>query len=344
MPQGFANWNSHPFAYTTVKRLRDPVLGNLPESFLPDARARHLICFCSQWINTLTDQWFMPVRLRHKVHGRHSSMIHLPNQVPILELLTLEIGRDELGFIEFPTVSYQVLPRQVMMVGRRTNLTDIPHFAILNGVFGWLDQDFVELEETTVSAKSLKGADSIALLACKDLEAGDVLLIGDDPNTAFSFILDAVEASPPRVFGEPLPRIVEIGEKVRRYGTIPKMIEYALMLMVRDRACTIGDIDIDEQQFGIGTRLNSESVEGYSYNLSPLPAVVGFGGGARTTGNPEADDILSMFMFHKPPYIGGRTCFRRPFLFGREKYITMTSASSLPESFWAARRWCPPTI
>lgn len=102
---------------------------------------------------------------------------------------------------------------------------------------------------------------------------------------------------------EPLEITAPAGVSVSRYGRVPDMIQRACLLMIRDRAQKIGDIDTAESPFGIGTRLNSESVEGYSYSMGALPAIHGFGGGALTTGNVEVDDLL--FQFSTPAmYVG----------------------------------------
>jgi hypothetical protein len=85
------------------------------------------------------------------------------------------------------------------------------------------------------------------------------------------------------------------GSKVVKYGRVPDLIQRATLLMIRDRVTKIGEIDTFEDPFGKGTRLNSESVEGYSYSMTSAPAQHGHGGGAWSTGNVEVDDILTQF-------------------------------------------------
>ena len=116
-----------------------------------------------------------------------------------------------------------------------------------------------------------------------------------------SFIVTAVDSASPQntisydpelAFRDP---VIPAGVPAVKYGQVPLQIQRAALLMIRDRTQDIGDIDIFESPFGKGTRINSESVEGYSYSMAGTPAVNGHAGGAWTTGNVEVDDILHQY-------------------------------------------------
>ena len=136
MPPTYLGPLSKAFRYVTVDMLRAE---GMSADMLPYDRARDLIAYCSNWINWLTQQWFLPVRVRAKVEGRNSPIAHLPNFVPILELFSLRIGKDNLFEVTLPEISYQVKPRFVQMLDYKTALPHNPRFVFLDG----LDQNTV---------------------------------------------------------------------------------------------------------------------------------------------------------------------------------------------------------
>ena len=293
MPPTYVGPMSHAFRYVTVDMLRAE---GMDADTLPADRALYLIGYVSNWINWLTQQWFTPVRVEAKVEGRGSSIAHLPNFVPILELFNLRIGKDGLFDITLPDVSYQVKPRFVQMLSYQSSLPYNPRFMILDGVFGWLEEDFAP-KATTITADVNVGDSSIALADMAGIRHGDTVLVGnlEFPNSG-AVIVDAIRGN--NIIVDPVLFSAASGLPAVRYGRVPAPIQWATMLLIRDKRVSIGlrgTEEDDDAPKWFSERLQSESVEGYSYSLAAIPTMYGFGGGAWSTGNPEADDILSQF-------------------------------------------------
>lgn len=295
------------FAYVTIEQVRAQ---GIPDTLIDDDSLRRLIREVSHWINRLTQQWFLPIRLKAKVDGQRGSVAFMPNLIPILDLFSLRFFKDGLVDLELPTVAYQVKTRYVMMMSHTMRLPLIPHFVVLDGVFGWLVDDFVKAQTTLVAPLTVTTSDITGIPDPKEalvasvagIAVGDAILIGSEPEPLSypAIVTGVVTTAPLKIIFEPIvPFSMPTGTKITRYGRIPDRIQYAMMLLIRDMIQAgwgkIGEYDTSESPGGIGTRLNSESVEGYSYSLSPLKAINGPGGGAITTGNAAVDDILTEF-------------------------------------------------
>jgi hypothetical protein len=293
MPQGYVGPLSHAFRYVTVDMLRAE---GITEEMIPADRARDMIAMCSNWINWLTQQWFVPVRVNAKVEGRNCAVTHLPNFVPILELYSLHLAKDNLFDVVMPDISYVVKERTVQMVSYGAHLPVNPRFVRLDGVFGWLEDDFSPVR-TTLTSAVIPGDWTFQLSSVAGITPGDVLLIGRDayPKSE-AVIVDAIRGN--EIVSEPVRCSCSAGEPVVRYGRVPRLIQWATMLLVKDKRVPIGvrgtEDDPDSPRW-FADRLQSESVEGYSYSLAQLPTMYGAGGGTWTTGNPECDDVLAIY-------------------------------------------------
>ncbi|HUT78625.1 MAG TPA: hypothetical protein VM285_13105, partial [Polyangia bacterium] len=288
MPMGFGSGYAGaiqtPFAYVTVPQVRAAGIPDEtadPEFGVDDARLRSLIIEMSQWVNRLTDQWFWPIRLQEQVDGNKGSVITIPNMIPILELFDLRLQRENLVNFSYPKFAFQVKERYVMMVTRRVKIPDYPYFVVLDGVFGWLQHDFSKFKTTTVAVVNPAGG-TVAVADASKCKVGDTVVVGARPEPyAMTFIVTAVDTTGPfhTISYDPdlafnCPEI-PAGAPVVKYGQVPLQIQRAVLLMIRDRTQKVGDIDIFESPFGKGTRLQSESVEGYSYSMAAMPAVNG---------------------------------------------------------------------
>lgn len=306
MPAGFsAGGLFTSFAYVTVEQVRD---NGIPDTLIADTKLRELIRVVSHWINRLTHQWFLPVRLRYQVDGQHGSVAYAPNLIPILDFFSLRLTKAGLFDLELPDVSYQVKARYVMMLTHTMRLPSMPHFVVLDGVFGWLVDDYTKVQCRTVAQLDVTQADitagekEILVDSVAGITPGDAILIGSEPEPQSypSIVKAVVSTAPLKIIFEPIvPFSLPSGTKIVKYGRVPDRIQYAMMLLIRDLIQggwgKVGEYDTSDSPGGIGTRLNSESVEGYSYSLSPLKAINGPGGGAITTGNALVDDILTEF-------------------------------------------------
>jgi hypothetical protein len=284
---------SHAFRYVTVDMLRAE---GMDAAMLPDDRAKDLILYVSNWINWLTQQWFLPVRAYARVEGRGSCIAHLPNFVPILELFSLRIAKENLFDVTLPEVSYNLKPRMVQMLSYNAGLPWNPRFVTLDGVFGWLEDNFQPLY-TKLAAPVASGDRVISLVSTAGIRVGDSLLIGKNPYPdSDAAVVDAIRGN--EIAVDAVRCTCAAGDTVTRYGYVPRPIQWATMLLVRDKVTQIGlrgtEDDRDSPRW-FADRLQSESVEGYSYSLAGLPVAYGPGGGAWTTGNPEADDLLTQY-------------------------------------------------
>ena len=310
MPAGFESGLSTTFAYVTVAQVRDNGIPDSGDGGIADEPLRRLIRLVSHWINQLTDQWFLPIRLRKRSDSSGGAAVASPNMIPILELFSLTLEKQGLFSVPLPDVAYQVKQRYVMMLDWHMGLPIQPHFVVLDGVFGWLVDDFVKAKTTLTSPLTVAAADVSAGTKTADvastagIAAGDTALFGNDPEPqSYPAIVIGVPDATHIEFAPVVPFSLPSGVNVSRYGRIPDLIQYVTMLLIRDKILNgwgkVGYWDVSEAPFGIGTRLTSESVEGYSYSLTPMKVINGPGGGERTTGNAEADDILSQYTWNQ---------------------------------------------
>lgn len=293
MPQGWIGPISHAFQYVTVRALRSE---GISADDLPDDRARFLIQMSSNWINWLTQQWFLPMRVAASVDARHSSIVHLPTQVPILDLYSLNIFKEGMFDMPLPSTAYNVGPRYVRMLYKHGWLPEEPWFVKMDGVFGWLEDDYRK-RSTTLTAPVNEGDIMISLSDVTGFHTGDAVMVGTDPLNTFSFVVESVRGN--QISCEGATASVPVGQTVTRYGKVPQLIQWATMLLVKDKRMPIGLQGTEDDESSprwFAERLQSESVEGYSYSLAALPRMYGHGGGAWTTGNPEVDDCLSQFV------------------------------------------------
>jgi hypothetical protein len=309
MPAGFATGLSTSFAYVTVEQVRDAGIPDSGDGGIADGPLRELIRLVSHWINQLTDQWFMPVRLREKTDGADGSIARIPNLIPILELFHLTFEKQGLFSIDLPDVAYQVKQRYVSLLDWRARLPGMPHFVVLDGVFGWLVDDYVKAKTTLTAALDVTPADvdagtkTATVASTSGIAVRDTVLFGNDPEPqSYPAIVIGVPDATTIEFAPIVPFSLPAGVRASRYGRIPDLIVHCAMLLIRDKILNgwgkIGYWDVSDAPFGIGTRLTSESVEGYSYSLTPMKVINGPGGGERTTGNAEADDILSQYTWN----------------------------------------------
>ena len=159
-----------------------------------------------------------------------------------------------------------------------------------------MEEDFSPVR-TVLTADVNKGDSCIEVEDASCIYPGDVVLVGQDEYPySDAFLIDATRGN--RLVGEELLITAKAGDPVVKYGRIPRPIQWATMLLIKDKRVPIGirgtEDDPDSPRF-FADRLTSESVEGYSYSLAQLPTMYGFGGGTWTTGNPEVDDILQQY-------------------------------------------------
>lgn len=294
------------FRYCSIQDLRDE---GLTEDRLPDDRAMMLIQMCSSWINHITRQWFIPMRLRERVDGRNCNVVQLPTATPILEIFNLRLTKPGLFDMAYPTLAYEVKDRYVQLLDYQSRLPAQPKFVTMDGVFGWLEETF-NFYKTTTTVPLTPGVQTFAVADTTGFNAGDTLLLGFNlPPQSEAIQVVSVDHGTSEVTTDSVSVNLPVGSPVVKYGRVPNLIKWATMLLVKDKMVPLGirgtDMDTEGPKWW-ADRLNSESVEGYSYNLAAIPKAYGHGGGEWTTGNPEVDDILQQFSSGQQFfYIGG---------------------------------------
>lgn len=284
---------STQFRYVTIADIRRE---EIDETRLPDDRADYLIQLCSNWVNWLTKQWFVPIRLRQRVDGRNCSVAHLPTFVPILELYNLILEKEGLFTFPFPQIAYQVRERFVQLLSAQSQLPGQPEFVVLDGVFGWLEDTFAPVR-TTITSGVTFGDTTISVADASRINVGEVVLVGSDPEPESGPVIVSSKSGNDLIV-DPIRFEASAGAPAVKYGRIPRLIQWATLLLIKDKMVPLGIRGTDEDEEGPrwwADRLQSESVEGYSYSLAAIPVPYGHGGGAYTTGNPEVDDILQQF-------------------------------------------------
>lgn len=275
------------FLYLTVKKVRDE---GIPVTELSDARALELIRLVSVMINRITDQWFAPLKGSFKVDGRGTPFAHIDNFVPIVELDRIEtggVGDEPLIVVEDTEYAWFRDQRYAELLGQRGKFPRTPHGVVLTGIFGWLESPKDVTTDVTVVAGS--GATSITVTSTVGFRVGDQVLFGNEA-VPISEIPDGTTLK-----FDPLEFAVPLGP-IRTLGRTPLEIQRAAMLMLADRRLLVPD----EEESDIADRIMSESVEGYSYSLaqpkSDEKSGTESGGGANTSGNSEADDLLQGYV------------------------------------------------
>jgi len=300
MPDQIFKPDSGDFSYITLDELRAE---DISEEYIDDDRARAFIRRMSQWINLLTRQWFMPVRLNERLDAHGSSVVAAPYFIPILRLDAVKIAKPGLVLMTLPSISWERMDRYVRMLDYRAYLPSQPRFVELDGVFGWLEDDYYK-EEMLLTAAVPKGSIHIPVNTIPEtIEVGDVILIGDTPwPYSVPREIKAIDTALSRFLVEPTSVSITQNSKVTRFGRIPFLIKRATILLILDKGEQMGWADVECPPW-FTKRLTNESVEGYSYGLTKLPVDYGPGGGEFTTGNPEVDDILQQYSSNRL-YIG----------------------------------------
>lgn len=280
------------FSYLTLDELRAE--GFSPE-WISDDRARRFIRDMSNWINLLTDQWFLPVRLEERTDGRNCSVVHLQNFIPILQLDEIRFVKPGLVDFVFPEIAYVVKNRYVQLLSPMASFPGLPRFVQLRGVFGYLE-DTYNVVCTTLTQPAKRGDVVLHVASTEGFTEQDAILVGSKLAPAsVGMEIKGVDKDDNKLIIEPLPvSNIAANETVCRYGRVPYLIKRAVMLLLQDRAEYLAAEDPSCPPW-LGKRLTSESVEGYTWSARSLPADYGFGGGKWTTGNPEVDDILFQY-------------------------------------------------
>lgn len=320
------------FEYTTIKALRDE---DITVAELSDARARNLIRYVSQRINTLTSQWFQGQRLRTRVDGRGCSLAHLPDFIPIVKLDKLQVGTIEGSEFDVTREAYVLQPysrpRVVELISSVVSGGGIalalkvpflvqeggigggafprtPQAVVLDGVFGWLEslKDVSAITQGGVLAVPavpvVPPAEPDPPLVEVEVDTVTGFRVGDTllfPGNMVAIIREVIGGPPPKLRFEAIDFAVPAGTKIENFGRVPLEIQRATILIINRTLRAIGSGSASDAD--LESRITSESVEGYSYSAS-APGASGAtrsggpGAGENTSGDPEADDILSQFV------------------------------------------------
>lgn len=281
------------FEYLTIKQLRDE---DITVVELPDARAKQLIKYYSSRINTLTNQWFQPNRLRTRVDGRNCALAHLPNFIPILVLDKLQVGVPDGQEFDVQSDSYVlqpnsnplVLPRVVELIGPsvgggvplvlrvpflvqeggvRNGFPRTPQAVVLDGVFGWIEDKKAVTTDVIGLLTAPAGSPAtveIPVLSTAGFRRGDTLVFPGN----YVAILRDILTTPNRLVIEEPDFTISMADKIEDFGRVPLQIQRAMMLLI-NRFMSLISVETTAEAT-MEALIKSESVEGYSYSRDSL--------------------------------------------------------------------------
>jgi hypothetical protein len=315
----------YSFVYTTIQRLRDE---GVSASVLSDATALQRMKAVGKMINRLTDQWFVPLESLERLSvAPRAPFVHLDNQIPILEVQSLKLADSTGRLTTMAADRYRIDDRYIALTGGRHIVSVEDRIAafelggdwgtfppgtrhvVVDGVFGWVEnrpwgQDHGGSVSTTTTIDLAEG-DTLVSVEDASFRPRDVIILrsGDAPSSfgARAIVVDTQE-SPASLIVDPLEIVrgasLPAGSNVVSYGQVPEDVELAAVILVNRMRYGLGSSAFQgEQSRG---RIRSEMTDSYQYVLEGRGSTTST---ATTTGDPEADRLLSQFT--APPYVGG---------------------------------------
>jgi len=250
----------------------------------------------SKLINRITDQWFYPIETTFKFREMRSSVLTLPNFIPIIELNKLIVEESELDIDEFNSDIINDVNNISQRIIESYN-GDFSGKIEATGVFGYIERK--EKIETVTSGIISSGTTNVNVINANGFQKNDVLIFVDG-NNKLKVICNSVDKDTNKLyFGDVDINDVEIssGAKVYRYGQIPTLINKACKILVLRNLYLLSSDEIEEQD--ITSRLISETTDKYSYKLSSDSE----SSSGLSTGITYVDNLLLEFM--PPPLIRG---------------------------------------
>ena len=317
-----------PFEYVLIKDLRDQ---GIDATAVSDELATELIQLSSDRINKHTGQWFVPVLATMDLDGRDSSVIFLPNYIPIIEVTKVvidadkSVSRERHGCFQmfrdrrfFGTLSgADVIPsengRFAEFVAASAAVQDVFGRIIdnegfvfargrrnvnLSGTFGNIFSRGVKLTATT-SGAVLEGAVEVVVDDVTGWRKNDVAVFLLAAGAEVQIVVDIDKGANKLLFPAPdtLKFDVPDATKVENYGRVPLQIRRCAIRLVNLNQDLIGSIAASQAQ--TAQFIIAEKTDNYEYKLDP-DAVAGLEQGS--TGDSECDRILDLFS--PPPYVG----------------------------------------
>ncbi|MEW6556025.1 MAG: hypothetical protein AB1349_01570 [Elusimicrobiota bacterium] len=265
-----------PFEYTTISRLRNE---GISVQELDDQRARDIIELMSLYINSLTDQWFTPVEDTVSLDGNNTSSIFLRNLIPIIKVKRLCVS-DEV-----------IEPEKYQIDWRRIRLLE-GHFPEgrlnieIEGVFGWLENQ--KEQSALLQSEIITGSVEAILDSVEGFNVRDIVDFIDTKNHGIRIIINEIDVQSRKLKFDSVRVTLKIepGAKVISYGTVPKLIERACMLLVINNKEKINSAEWSEKKFS--GLLKRETVDNYSWEIFQEAA-------GMITSDPLTDEILGNY-------------------------------------------------
>lgn len=308
--------------YTSIADLREE---GVEQRDYSDKRVRNLIRQMSKVIDTLTGQWFFPVRERRKLNGEDSPIIYDPSLIPILKVFSVDINYSNSTFhnrvstLPIPDrAGDPVFPWTRIIGAGDSELEEVEfeirdrYIEVLDGVWpegvnnvlvdafwGWLE-NLKDVSTTTVAGTDGEietGKSQVKIASVEGILPKDVARISKN-GKEISLLITDIDATNKLL---KFDKVIEYMEKVESeatvevLGRVPELIERACVRLVILNKDKMTSPEFSQAQ--ILGQIKSERTDNYQYTLFTADEGGGGmgGGGSKTTGDALTDRLLQEF-------------------------------------------------
>lgn len=308
--------------YTSIADLREE---GVEQRDYSDKRVRNLIRQMSKVIDTLTGQWFFPVRERRKLNGEDSPIIYDPSLIPILKVFSVDINYSNSTFhnrvstLPIPDrAGDPVFPWTRIIGAGDSELEEVEfeirdrYIEVLDGVWpegvnnvlvdafwGWLE-NLKDVSTTTVAGTDGEietGKSQVKIASVEGILPKDVARISKN-GKEISLLITDIDATNKLL---KFDKVIEYMEKVESeatvevLGRVPELIERACVRLVILNKDEMTSPEFSQAQ--ILGQIKSERTDNYQYTLFTADEGGGGmgGGGSKTTGDALTDRLLQEF-------------------------------------------------
>ena len=293
------------YRYTTITALRNE---GVELDVLSDAKADTLIRMCSDFIDTLTDQWFAPMPKVVRLEGKDSDIIYHPSRIPIVKLNSFNRVYADGTLINIPLQYLFVDERWIEIEASTEVVTHIGyriidkferrHRFLAVAVWGWLDNAKDVSADLTLDLVTGGDTATFSGLSGGYFEVGDQIVIVGSGQT-ITTMANAVTSTTIKLDKLSLPATIAAGAKIYSYGRTPLAIQNACKQLVIFNTPALASEEFQQQ--ALETRLIMERTDNYEYKLDSTTdgrrkGVISI------TGNDQIDNLLAHYV--APPFVG----------------------------------------